>query len=35
LSSFVGATLVPTKPVWLNYYVTDAGDNAAEDEYCK
>jgi hypothetical protein len=29
LSSFVGATLVPTKPVWLNYYVTDAGDNAS------
>ena len=26
LSSFVGATLVPTKPVWLNYYVTDAGN---------
>jgi hypothetical protein len=29
LRSFVGATLVPTKPVWLNYYVTDAGDNAS------
>jgi hypothetical protein len=26
LSSFVGATLVPTKPVWLNYYVTNAGN---------
>ena len=29
LSSFVGATLEPTKPVWLNYYVTNAGDNAS------
>ena len=29
LSSFVGATLAPTKPAWLNYYVTDAGDNAS------
>ena len=29
LRSFVGATLVPTKPAWLNYYVTDAGDNAS------
>ena len=29
LSSFVGATLVPTKPVWLNYYVSDAGNNAS------
>jgi len=29
LSSFVGATLVPTKPVWLNYFVSDAGDNAS------
>ena len=26
LSSFVGATLVPTKPAWLNYYVTNAGN---------
>jgi hypothetical protein len=29
LSSFVGATLEPNKPAWLNYYVTDAGDNAS------
>ena len=29
LSSFVGATLVPTKPVWLNYYVTDTGNTAS------
>ena len=29
LSSFVGATLEPTKPAWLNYYVTNAGDNAS------
>ena len=29
LSSFVGATLVPTKRAWLNYYVSDAGDNAS------
>jgi len=29
LSSFVGATLVPNKRAWLNYYVTDAGDNAS------
>ena len=29
LSSFVGATLVPTNPVWLNYYVSDAGNNAS------
>ena len=29
LSSFVGATLVPNKPVWLNYYVTDAGNTAS------
>jgi hypothetical protein len=29
LSSFVGATLVPTKPVWLNYYVSNAGNNAS------
>jgi hypothetical protein len=28
ISSVVGATLVPNKPVWLNYYVTNAGDNA-------
>ena len=29
LSSFVGATLVPTIPAWLNYYVSDAGDTAS------
>ena len=29
LSSFVGATLVPTKPAWLNYYVSDVGNNAS------
>jgi hypothetical protein len=29
LSSFVGATLVPIKPVWLNYYVSNAGNNAS------
>ena len=29
LSSFVGATLMPGKTVWLNYYVSDTGDNAS------
>ena len=29
LSSIVGATLVPTNPVWLNYFVIDAGNPAA------
>ena len=29
LSSVVGATLVPNKPVWLNYHVTDEGSSAS------
>ena len=29
LSSFVGATLVPNKRAWLNYYVSDTGNNAS------
>ena len=29
LSSFVGATLDPTKTAWINYFVTDAGVNAS------
>ena len=29
LSSFVDATLVPGKPAWLNYYVSDAGNIAS------
>ena len=29
LSSLVGATLVPTNPVWLNYFVSDAGNAAS------
>ena len=29
LSSIVGATLVPTNPVWLNYFVSDAGNPAS------
>jgi len=29
LSSVVGATLVPNKPVWLNYYVSDVGNSAS------
>ena len=29
LSSLVGATLVPTNPVWLNYFVSDAGNMAS------
>ena len=29
LRPFVGATLVPGKPAWLNYYVSDAGNNAS------
>ena len=29
LSSFVGATLVPGKPAWLNYFVFDAGGTAS------
>jgi hypothetical protein len=29
LSSIVGATLVPTNPVWLNYFVIDAGNPAS------
>ena len=29
LSSFVGATLVPNKTAWLNYFVTDAGNTAS------
>jgi len=32
LSSFVGATLVPTKPAWLNYYVSDVGNNGSMRE---
>jgi hypothetical protein len=29
LSSIVGATLVPDNPVWLNYFVSDAGEAAS------
>ena len=29
LRSFVGATLVPGKPAWLNYYVSDTGGTAS------
>ena len=29
LRSFVGASLVPNKRAWLNYYVTDDGSNAS------
>jgi hypothetical protein len=29
LSSFVGATLMPSKTAWLNYYVSDAGNVAS------
>ena len=29
LRSFVGASLVPNKRAWLNYYVNDAGDNSS------
>ena len=29
LSSFVGATLMPSKTAWLNYYVSDAGNIAS------
>jgi len=29
LRSFVGATLVPNKRAWLNYYVSDTGNNAS------
>ena len=29
LSSIVGATLVPDNPVWLNYFVSDAGNPAS------
>ena len=29
LSSIVGATLVPTNPVWLNCFVSDAGNPAS------
>ncbi len=29
LSSFVGATLVPNKPAWLNYFVFDSGGIAS------
>ena len=29
LRPFVGATLVPGKPAWLNYYVSDAGNIAS------
>ena len=29
LSSIVGATLVPDNPVWLNYFVSDAGNQAS------
>ena len=29
LRSFVGASLVPNKRAWLNYYVTDVGDNSS------
>ena len=29
LRPFVGATLVPGKPAWLNYYVSDAGGTAS------
>ena len=32
LRSFVGATLVPTKSAWLNYFVSDAGDTASLSE---
>jgi hypothetical protein len=32
LSSFVGATLEPTKPAWLNYYVSDVGNNGSMRE---
>ena len=29
LRPFVGATLVPGKPAWLNYFVSDAGNIAS------
>ena len=29
LRPFVGATLVPGKPAWLNYYVSDTGGTAS------
>jgi len=29
LRAFVGATLVPNKRAWLNYYVSDTGNNAS------
>eukprot|EP00900_Chrysochromulina_parva_P021468 jgi/Chrpa1/3955/Chrysochromulina_OHIO_Genome00010208-RA len=29
LRSFVGATLMPGKPAWLNYFVSDAGNTAS------
>ena len=29
LRSFVGATLVPGKPAWLNYFVSDSGNTAS------
>ena len=29
LRSFVGATLVPGRPAWLNYFVSDAGNIAS------
>ena len=29
LRSFVGATLVPGKPAWLNYFVSDTGNPAS------
>ena len=29
LSSIVGATLVPDNPVWLNYFLSDAGNPAS------
>ena len=29
LSSFVGATLMPNKTAWINYFVSDAGNTAS------
>ena len=29
LRSFVGATLMPNKTAWLNYFVSDAGNTAS------
>jgi len=29
LRSFVGATLVPNKPAWINYFVSDPGGTAS------